>query len=391
MFNLPLFFARVQFVSCSRGRAMTSEKNIHISAFHEEPVTERLDYFDNLIVGHARLVAVLAELLNILSAPEPPLIVGVIGPTGVGKSTLLHLVKQRLLELALEEMERDPGFIPVADVIAMASEFAGFQWEDYYRHTLEALEEPLIDAKALYPGQYEHIHSPGKPSRVTLALRYALEQCLRYRQTKVLLIDEAQHIARMAKGITINDQAHKIVTLVKASMTTHVLFGNYELLELLYTIEALGATVKVLRFRNYRWEDTADRLDFEHLVFSFQSYLPFAETPDPIVISDLYRGCCGCTGMLKLWLADTLRTILQEGEHTLTRTQLYLNAVEKSKLLQIAREIKAEDLAFSNIKHGKLLNSTNDSCPSHSTSSSGSKKHTRRVGERNPARDKVGK
>jgi hypothetical protein len=303
----------------------------------------------------------------------------------------VSLHKQHLLKLALEEMERDPGVIPVADVTAMASEFGSFQWEDYYRQTLEALQEPLIDAKELHPDQYQQIYSPGKPSRVTLALRYALEQCLRYRQTKVLLIDEGQHIARLAKGVTLNDHAHNIVRLAQASRTTQVLFGNYELVELLRTIETLGATVKILRFRNYRWGDAADRLGFERLVYSFQSCLPFTETPALTAISDVYRGCCGCAGILKLWLADTLRTTLQEEVHILTYTQLGSNALEKPKLIQIAREINAENLAFRNFKRGKYMHNTSDSDEPNLPTASRSKKQVRRVGERNPARDKVGK
>jgi len=365
-------------------------QNIHNSAADRSTVAECLTAFDTLIVGHTRLIATLDEILNILSVSDKPLVLGVIGPTGVGKSTLLHLVKRRFLELSLEEMEGDPGFIPVADVIAMASELQGFQWEDYYAHTLEALQEPLIDAKELHPHHYQQTYSPGKPSRVTLALRYALEKCLQYRRTKVLLIDEAQHIARMAKGVTINDHAHNVMTLVKASKTTHILFGNYEVLDLLHAIEALGATVKVIRFQNYRWQDTGDRFDFERLVFSFKLHLPFAETPNSTLTSNLYRGCCGCAGILKLWLADSLRTILQKGEKTLTHTQLDLNAVEKPKLLQIAREIKAEDMAFDNIRRRKSMYDTNEACSSNSPTSPRSTKHRRRPGERNPARDKVG-
>jgi ATPase subunit of ABC transporter with duplicated ATPase domains len=189
--------------------------------------------FAKLVVGHTKLIALRTALRDALFSHEQPLIIGVAGPTGVGKSLLLRLLERDIIDHWLTEMHQDPGFIPVASICVPAPELGSFLWESYYHLALKAHQEPLIQAKVLDAERDQVLESLGESRKVVRALRRALENCLRYRRTRAVLIDEGQHLSRAVGKVTAEDQAHHLLDLARATQTTHVLFGNHELVEML--------------------------------------------------------------------------------------------------------------------------------------------------------------
>src|SRR5215216_6127265 len=91
-----------------------------------QSIEERLAYFERIIVAHPRLVEVRDALIQILESPNRPLVIGVVGPTGVGKSAMRTLIEKYILEGALRELERNPGCIPVAGMLTIAPEYGAF-------------------------------------------------------------------------------------------------------------------------------------------------------------------------------------------------------------------------------------------------------------------------
>ncbi len=71
----------------------------------------------------------------------------VIGPPRVGKTTLISLLEERLLEQASEQMKRDPGFIPFASITTAGPDASRFDWRTYYRAVLRGLNDPFVDGK----------------------------------------------------------------------------------------------------------------------------------------------------------------------------------------------------------------------------------------------------
>jgi len=71
----------------------------------------------------------------------------IVGPTGVGKTTLWEYIDQRLTQLAQTRMLQDPDHMPVINLYAMAPSSRQFRWPDFYTRALMAVSEPLIDYK----------------------------------------------------------------------------------------------------------------------------------------------------------------------------------------------------------------------------------------------------
>jgi len=116
----------------------------------DRPPSDRLAYFRSYTIAHPRLQAVSDALRRAIQEPAGRSLILVIGPTGVGKTTLRLRIEQELKERFLAAGEPNPGRIPVVGLEAVAPDSGNFSWKDYYRRALRALEEPLIDHKIDY-------------------------------------------------------------------------------------------------------------------------------------------------------------------------------------------------------------------------------------------------
>src|SRR6266571_4053165 len=89
-----------------------------------QPVGTRLEYFEQrCLISHPRLQEALEAIIQAICPPgegasmrRPGTMVLVIGPSRVGKTTLIRLLEERLLARCEEQMRRDPGFIPFASI-----------------------------------------------------------------------------------------------------------------------------------------------------------------------------------------------------------------------------------------------------------------------------------
>ena len=76
----------------------------------------RLDYFAAYTIGHAGIVEALDAVLRAIAQPIDtwtPVIL-VIGPAGVGKTTLIRAVERELTRRLRRELIANPGRLPVA-------------------------------------------------------------------------------------------------------------------------------------------------------------------------------------------------------------------------------------------------------------------------------------
>ncbi|WP_041566580.1 hypothetical protein [Nostoc punctiforme] len=94
--------------------------------------TERLDYFHNITVGHLRLRQALDALLINLQQQTDICVLFVVGPAGVGKTTLRLRAEKLLLEEALTSMSYNTCQIPVAGIEAIPAE-AYWYWYNLRR------------------------------------------------------------------------------------------------------------------------------------------------------------------------------------------------------------------------------------------------------------------
>ncbi len=304
-----------------------------------QPVQTRLDYFRSYTIAHPQLVEIDAALRRAIEEPGGASLILVYGPTGVGKTTLRLRVEQRLKQVFLPAAETQAGRIPVLSLEAVAPEGGSFSWLSYYRRALQTMAEPLIEHKLDYGVRYPTSYG-AVPSRATgHQLRFALEQSLRHRRPAAVLIDEAQHLTKIASGRKLSDQLDCLKSLASLSGCLHVLFGTYELLPFRNLSAQLSRRSLDLHFRRYRAEQAEEATAFQRVILSFQRHLPLAEEPDLCHRWEyLYARSIGCVGVLKDWLRRALAAALEEGARTLTEQCLEGQAWSAECCLKMAQE-----------------------------------------------------
>jgi hypothetical protein len=378
----------------------------------DRPTSDRLAYFRSYTIAHPRLKTVSDALRRAIQEPAGCSLILVIGPTGVGKTTLRLRIEQELKERFLAgTSETDPGRIPVIGLEAVAPDSGNFSWKDYYRRALRALEEPLIDHKIDYAARHVSRNQSGElaiASRVgSPELRQAMEQALRQRRPAAVLIDEAQHLTKIASGRRLGDQLDCLKSLASLTGCVHVLIGTYDLLPCRNLSAQLSRRSRDIHFRRYQADNPEDVVAFQRVIFSFQRHLPVAE--EPVLWRDweyCYAHSMGCVGILKDWFTRTLAEVLERSAPTVTRTDLECHAWphdQCEKMVQEALDGEAElaekPEAFDRLRSLLGLGgnievehpgSTRSRTQATPVPDQRRNSRTRRVGSRKPLRDKVG-
>jgi energy-coupling factor transporter ATP-binding protein EcfA2 len=366
-------------------------------------ISERLAYFRSYTVAHPLLTEADIALKRAIQEPAGGSLIFVLGPTGVGKTTLRLRVEQYLKETFLVERREDPGRIPVIAVEAVAPDSGNFSWKDYYQRALQALEEPLIRYKINYGPSDTHSFAGKTPGS---ELRYALEQALRFRQPSAIMIDEAQHLTKMASGRRLSDQLDSLKSIASLTGCLHVLIGTYELLPCRNLSAQLSRRSIDIHFRRYQNSDAKDVEAFQRVLFSFQRQLPLAEEPQ--LWRDweyCYARSIGCVGVLKDWLTRGLAAALEEGATALTRKHLEKHSWSMDQCEKMAQEAIEGESALAEKKEVGMRLLTLLGLDTKSgladaivpapakfqdrTSQRGGRRRGR-IGERSPVRDEIG-
>lgn len=359
-----------------------------------QPSKARVAYFIDYTMAHPILQQAAMKLMHSIEEPAGASLIFIFGPTGVGKSTLLRRVSQKIISAALPKMNIDPGYIPIAGIEAIAPEFSQFDWKDFYTRALMALQEPMINNKI-------------NRSSTKLKLRFALEEALRHRQSHAFYVDEAQNLGKVASGRKLRDQADCVKSLANIGNTRFLLSGTYELLMLRNLSAQLTRRSMDIHFPRYRAELDLDVRAFKSVVQTFQRYLPLAETPNLLECWDFcYERSIGCVGILKDWLSRTLSAVLDSDENalTLTRFDLERHAWSSEQCMIMLAEAREEEKKLAD-KAGlqqelraalglELAATTTTDCPIATANAASSKPtgnhKTRSVGKPLPKRRPVG-
>jgi GTPase SAR1 family protein len=309
-----------------------------------KPGEERLKYFQDYAVAHPVLVETFNKLWRAVKDPKPGSLVLVYGPAGVGKTTLLEYLEKRIREELSQQLIDDREMIPLVKVEAKCPENGNFNWKTLFRSMLRNLAEPAIDQKldmSKWIGMWDYYRQTAN-NKTTPAdkLREVVEQALKRRRPKSVLIDEAQHITILASGRKLNDQQNTVKSIANFTGTTHILFGNYDLL-LLRNLNGQVVRRSVdLHFRRYDHTSISDVKAFKNVLWQFQNHLPLEETPD--LVSNwqfLYTRSAGCIGVVKETINRALSHALDEESKTLEMRHLEsaaLSLAQASKLLDEA-------------------------------------------------------
>lgn len=374
------------------------------------PTKERLKYFIDLTIGHPRLLNAYSDLLRAIRQPFSGTLVLAYGPTGVGKTTLWRKLQKQILEDMLSDLEQDSGRIPFAAIELVSPDTGIFDWKNFYKRFLLSIGEPLINHKANH--EIPTINSEGKP-QIKLGIRSGIgdfrlvtEQALLHRRPAAILIDEAQHLAKIASGRKLQDQLDALKSLSNQTGILIVLLGTYELLVFRNLSAQLSRRSIDIHFQRYGLDSEQDIHAFQSILLTFQHHLPLREEPNLINHWEyFYERSIGCIGVLKEWLTRALAEALEDGGNRLTQKHCARYALSTSQCEKMLYDTKEGEMRLvdSDESHRRLrinlgfkseMNAGNSDTETASTevktSMPSTTKRRRRVGRRNPKRDPTG-
>lgn len=370
----------------------------------------RLKHFIDLTIAHPLLLQAHDDLLRAIRQPFSSALVFVYGPSGVGKTTLWRKIQKHLTKELLPLLEQDRERLPFVGLELTSPESGVFNWKDFYKRFLLAMDEPLIEHKAkpeiptVTPEGKLHIKIGIRSG--SAELRLVTERALLHRQPAVILIDEAQHLAKIASGRRLQDQLDALKSLSNQTGIIIVLLGTYELLVFRNLSAQLSRRSIDIRFRRYSVDSEVDVNAFQSILNTFQHQLPLHEEPNLLARWEyFYERSIGCVGVLKEWLARALAEALDDGGKRLTHNhcaRYALSVAQCEKMLSDAKEgemrLSESDESHRRLRVGLGLEPDvsehepvmrTDLVGRQSIPSSTSKPR-RRTGRRNPKRDPTG-
>lgn len=374
------------------------------------PWPERLEYFRAYTMGHPHLVVARDRLMAAIRELEPNSLILVIGPTGVGKTTLKRKVEQLLISGLSDAMKTDRERMPFISVEAVAPESGNFNWRDHFRRLLLQGAEPLVDHKL----KGQSVEEEGKPAvqftpgaRGTGAeYQYAVEQFLRYRRPAAVFTDEAQHFTMTASGRKLSDQLDVMKSIANRGLTIQVLFGTYGLLVFRNLSGQLSRRSMDIHLQRYRADDPQQWEIFLNVLRAFEQQLPLREPPD-LVRHAVYlcERSIGLVGVVKDWLMRALPAVLEAGKTTLTLRDLERHALSVAQCQKILSEALdgEEQMAESAAARARLRSTLGlgnnhtgaeqrktEVAPQSGPEATSSRATKLRPGRRRPKRDEIG-
>src|SRR6266571_6753702 len=306
-----------------------------------QPPEMRQEYFEQrCLIEHPRLLEALEAILEAICAPgegvlthRPGTMVLVIGPARVGKTTLIHLLEERLLAYATSRMQADPHFIPFASITAPEPGSGWFDWTDFYKPVLRQLGNPFVD-------------SPTAPIR-TRQMREAMEAAYLERKPLAIIVDEAHHLAKVRTGRKLQDHLDHLKHFENLTGVSHILVGTYEMRPFRKVNPQLACRSVDVHFPRYDLTQEEDCQVFKSVLWALQRQLPVEE--EPLLAQKhwefLYVRSIGCIGLLKLHLNRALNRALKERSRTVTLDHLRQTAMSDVRVklaLRNALESEAE-------------------------------------------------
>jgi len=307
-----------------------------------QPPSVRQEYFEqHCLIEHPRLLEALDAILQAICAPgegiharRPGTMVLVIGPARVGKTTLIHLLEERLLAYAQARMQRDPHFIPLASITAPEPGSGRFDWADYYKPVLRQLGNPFVDSQLA-------------PIRAR-QMREAMEAAFLERKPLAIIVDEAHHLAKARSGRHLQDNLDHLKHFENLTGVSHILVGTYEMRPFRKVNPQLACRSVDVHFPRYNLLSEEDCQVFRSVLWALQRQLPVEE--EPLLAQKhwefLYGRSIGCIGLLKLHLNRALNLALTQRAKTVTEIHLRQTAMPDVRVKLAMRNALESEAEF---------------------------------------------
>lgn len=361
----------------------------------KQTLEEKVNKFKRVKIIHPKMNQVMSELKSLIEKPSGNEIIMVLGPSGVGKSTLIEELKKEIINNLFDELEKERSILPFVSIELISPDSGIFNWKDFYVRVLRAMEEPLIEKKIIYENNSE----PKKRDKVTVgqghyltspALRRSLENAFYYRKPKVFIVDEAQHFTKVPSARKYLDQLDSLKSLSNLTKVPQLLVGTYELKNFVNLNGQLARRTFDIHFPRYDISNKQDFINYLGVIKGLFEYLPIETSSSLLENWDyLYERTVGCVGILKDWLTRALRLALENNEKSLKIQHLRNTALSINKVSKLVDELSQGEACFIENSDKILDVRIKLGLDNANVNQKGNLKK-KNVGIRNPKRDKVG-
>lgn len=370
---------------------------------------EQLGYFDSQIIFHPHLTQAYSLALDCIEFSAQGEIVPIVGPTGVGTTELARELWCHFRDEPATVSENGQ-IIPNAPVIGIeAPSQAGRIDADYWRRLLAEIlrrgGDILIDRKVYVPpSEFTLMHQipfadPRKGGVDTLV--QATASMLNHRKTRIVLINHAGRLfpERDPAGSSRSQQI--LMDLSSRTSTRFVLIGNYQLARTSCDRNHWLHRQHLVHLRRYDKRNAEETIQFSRSVVELLAHIPTRKRPKSIsaeAAEKIYLATVGCFGSLKRSLLVAMQHSQRSGEDMTEDFLLKFmpsvkvaygitqDALQGEQML-MDMDIREIDNLLSMTVQGKGAAS---SSTSKTTSKTGGRFSSLRIGERKPSRDPAG-
>jgi len=309
----------------------------------------RLDQFKAFAARHPRLDQVEHEVLHAIWEPAGFAYLLVYGPSGVGKSTMIHHIVQRL-----NTSEGGVGQRPLLMLEVRPPDGELFHRTDYYRTALRRLGQTSFERRMMVDLSTEHAWEKKGGRRATSRyhddpeLRYALEDTLRTQHVRAVVLDEAQHLMQGSQAATALDQLDWIKSMTNVTGVLHILLGTYSLVHFCNLNGQTARRGLEIHFPRYQFRAESDCQAFRNVLLTLLAQVPLAVERATVLQhwQYVYARSLGCVGVLKEWLVRATALALREGSDALTLAHLERRALSDAKCARMAADIQEGEQAL---------------------------------------------
>lgn len=303
-----------------------------------------LEMLENKItLIHQNFETVFHEILCATQHGRKDEIVSVIGPAGVGKSTMLKYLSGYLIKQQSAGW-KDDCYPPI--IVEAPSSIKGeFPWRAFLEEILEKLGEINVGNK-LDLDETENRKRQGKwsisRSKPTIG---QLERLMRLRiksfRPITILIDECQNIVDKIPDKDKIANLNRVKNWANTMNTKFILFGTHEAKELLNLNEQLARRVVPVYFPRYRRDSDEEVIAFAQLFLSLKKHLNLRiDGKVSENFFDIYDYTLGCPGLLVSWLHRTIALCINNNSSIITLAIMKKTRYNKSALFTAEKAIK---------------------------------------------------
>ena len=302
-----------------------------------EKLQKTMEKLRRLTVNHHLFDDIKSQIFSAIEMPNDDKILVVVGCSGVGKTRLIESISRQL-----EQNMADDGSLPYVRFEVPSPQTAGrFSWKHFHKAYLDGLQDPFGEAKRVLPPLPDECFRGSE--------EYAVLNALEHRKPKVVFLDEANHLALVKSSSSLLAQMSYLKSFVNRSGVLHVLFGTYELANLVRLSGQLARRCRVIHFGRYRSEVISPHEFgcFSQMVKSYGKHLPCTLTFKLESLTPyLHERTIGSTGILKSWLMRALSHAAKRDRDSISKEDLEATAMDIVSLRNMLEEALRGEAQF---------------------------------------------